>query len=58
MEKTLWQIRNLILHFHNQLIEIIFQIKMTQNLKKLKTTQEVRIKREHMINKTIEARLN
>ena len=31
MEKMLWQIKNLILLLHNQLIEIIFQTKMTQN---------------------------
>ena len=42
IEKTLWQKRNLILYLHNQLIKIIFHMKMTQNLKKLKTTQEVR----------------
>ena len=40
--KILWQIKNLNLLLHNQLIKIIFQTKMTQNLKKMKTTQEVR----------------
>ena len=42
MEKMLWQKLNLNLLLHNQLIKIIFQTKMTQNLKKMKTTQEVR----------------
>ena len=48
MEKMLWQIKNLNLLLHNQLIKIIFQTKMTQNLKKMKTTQEVRYHKENI----------
>ena len=42
MEKNVVTIKNLNLLLHNQLIKIIFQTKMTQNFKKMKTTQEVR----------------
>ena len=41
IERNVVKIQNLFLYFHNQNLRIIFQIKMTQNQKILKTTKEV-----------------